>query len=181
MFGHRRYGSPKGDLNVRTPKVQKSEGRPKCSDTEGTGSPKGDGTTTVWSPRIPGRRNHVNVESENTWEAEPRQCGVREYLGDGTTSMWSLRIPGRRNHVNVESENTWGTEPRQCGVREYLGDGTTSMRSPRIPALIVSVLLGNNIQTVWTESDTVSVYGPRVTRTDRVRNGEGEGGFNCFD
>ena len=96
----------------------------------------------MWSPRIPGRRNHVNVESENTWETEPRQCGVREYLGDGTTSMWSPRIPGRRNHVNVESENTWETEPRQCGVREYIGDGSTPMWSPKIPAPIVSVLFG---------------------------------------
>ena len=111
----------------------------------------------------------------------PRQCGVREYLGDGTTSMWSPRIPGRRNYVNVESENTWETEPRQCGVREYLGDGTTSMWSPRIPAPIVSVLFGNNIQTVRTGSETVVLERPRVTSTNVVRIGEGKGGFNCFD
>ena len=59
-------------------------------------------------------------ESENTWETEPSQCGVREYLGVGTTLMWSPRIPGRWNHVNVESENTWETESRQCGVRAEL-------------------------------------------------------------
>ena len=94
----------------------------------------------MWSPRIPGRWNHVNVESENTWETEPRQCRVREYLGDGTTSMWSPRIPGRRNHVNVESENTWEMEPRQCGVREYLH------RSYRSFSEIIYKLFGRSLR-----------------------------------